>query len=56
MKDVFSILQSKRKITSLDITNVGSPHGSLVFINQVTHDSDLEKHFDIKKLLGDAED
>ena len=99
-KDVFNILQRKKKLKSVDITKVGLPQGSLVFINQslcsyykylwslckrlhskklihsfwvsngnvnlkvrentpvllVSHVSDLEKHFDIKGLVGDAED
>ena len=99
-KDVFNILQRKKKLKSVDITKVGLPQGSLVFINQslcsyykylwslckrlhskklihsfwvsngnvnlkvrentpvllVLHVSDLEKHFDIKGLVGDAED
>ena len=99
-KDVFSMLQRKKKLKPVDITNVGLPQGSLVFINQslrsyykylwslckrlhskkliqsfwvsngnvslkvcentpvlfVTHISDLEKHFDVKGLVGDAED
>ena len=102
-KDVFSILQCEKKLKSVDITNVGLPQGSMVFINQglcsyykylwslckrlhskkmiqsfwvskgnvslkvrentrntrytlVTHVSDLEKHFDIKGLIGDLED
>ena len=33
-KDVFSILQRKKKLKSVDITKVGLPQGSLVFINQ----------------------
>ena len=33
-KDVFSTLQRKTKLRSLDITNVGLPLGTLVFINQ----------------------
>ena len=96
---MFNILQSKKKLKSIDITKVGLPQGSLVFINQnlcsykylwslykmlhskklihsfwvsngnvnlkvrentpvllVSHVSDLEKHFDIKGLVGDAED
>ena len=99
-KDVFNILQRKKKLKSVDITKVGLPQGSLVFINQslcsyykylwslckrlhskklihsfwvsngnvnlkvrentpvllVSHVSDLEKHFHIKGLVGDAED
>ena len=99
-KDVFNILQRKKKLKSVDITKVGLPQGSLVFINQsrcsyykylwslckrlhskklihsfwvsngnvnlkvrentpvllVSHVGDLEKHFDIKGLVGDAED
>ena len=98
-KDVFNILQRKKKLKSVDITKVGVPQGSLVFINQslcsyckylwplckrlhskklihsfwvsngnvnlkvhkntpvlLVHVSDLEKHFDIKGLVGDAED
>ena len=99
-KDVFNILQRKKKLKSVDITKVGLPQGSLVFINQslcsyykylwslckrlhskklihsfwvsngnvnlkvrentpvllVSHVSDLEKHFDIKGLVGYAED
>ena len=98
--DVFNILQSNKKLKSVDITRVGLPQGSLVFINQslcsyykylwslckrlhskklihsfwvsngnvnlkvrentpvllVSHVSDLEKHFDIKGLVGYAED
>ena len=100
IKDAFNILQRKKKLKSVDITKVGLPQGSLVFINQslcsyynylwslckrlhskklihsfwvstgnvnlkvrentpmllVSHVSDLEKHFDIKGLVGDAED
>ena len=33
-KDVFNILQRKEKLKSIDITEVGLPQGSLVFINQ----------------------
>ena len=99
-KDVFNILQRKKKLKPVDITKVGLPQGSLVFINQslcsyykylwslckrlhskklihsfwvsngnvnlkvrentpvllVSHVSDLEKHFHIKGLVGDAED
>ena len=33
-KDVFSILQRKKKLKSVDITKVGLPQESLVFINQ----------------------
>ena len=33
-KDVFSMLQRKKKLKPVDITNVGLPQGSLVFINQ----------------------
>ena len=33
-KDVFNILQRKKKLKSVDITKVGLPQGSLVFINQ----------------------
>ena len=33
-KDVFNILQSKKKLKSIDITKVGLPQGYLVFINQ----------------------
>ena len=99
-KDVFSILQPKKKIKSVNITKVHLPQESLVFVNQslcsyykylwsfcirlhskklirsfwisngnvslkvrentpvmlVSHVSDLEKHFDIKGLRGDAED
>ena len=33
-KDVFSILKRKKKLKSVDITKVGLPQGSLVFINQ----------------------
>ena len=99
-KDVFNILQRKKKLKSVDITKVGLPQGSLVFINQslcsyykylwslckrlhskklihsfwvsngnvnqkvhentsvllVSHVSDLEKHFDFKGLVEDAED
>ena len=31
---MFSILQRKKKLKSVDITKVGLPQGSLVFINQ----------------------
>ena len=99
-KDVFNILRRKKKLKSVDITKVGLPQGSLVFINQslcsyykylrslckrlhskklihsfwvsnrnvnlkvpentpvllVSHVSDLEKHFDVKGLVVDAED
>ena len=34
-KDVFNILQRKKKLKSVDITKVGLPQGSLVFINQI---------------------
>ena len=33
-EDVFCILQGKKKLKSVDNTNVGLPQGSLVFINQ----------------------
>ena len=33
-KDVFNILQHKKKLKSVDITKVGLPQGSLVFTNQ----------------------
>ena len=33
-EDVFCILQGKKKLKSVDITNVGLPQRSLVFINQ----------------------
>ena len=33
IKDVFNILQRKKKLKSVDITKVGLPQGSLVFIN-----------------------
>ena len=33
-KDVFNILQRKKKLKSVDITKVGLPQGSLVFVNQ----------------------
>ena len=33
-KDVFNILQCKKKLKSVDITKVGLPQGSLVFTNQ----------------------
>ena len=33
-KDVFNILQRKEKLKSIDITKVGLPQGSLIFINQ----------------------
>ena len=33
-KDVFNILQRKKKLKSVDITKAGLPQGSLVFINQ----------------------
>ena len=96
-KDVFSILKRKKKLKSVDITKVGLPQESSVFINQslcsyykylwsfckrlhskkllhsfwvsnsnvslknrqntlvmlVSHVSDLEKHFDIKGLIGE---
>ena len=98
--DVFSPLQHKMKLRSLDITKVGVPLETLVFINQslcsyykylwslcnrlhlkklmysfwvsndnvslkvrrnstvllVTNVSDQEKQFDIKRLIGEAED
>ena len=34
-KDVFNILQRKKKLKSVDITKVGLPQGSSVFINQI---------------------
>ena len=34
-KDVFNILQRKKKLKSVDITKVGLPQGSLDFINQI---------------------
>ena len=99
-KDVFNILQHKKKLKPVDIAKVGLPQGSLIFINQslcsyykylwslckrlhleklihsfwvsngnvnlkvcentlvllVSHVSDLEKHFDIRGLVGEAED
>ena len=99
-KDVFNILQRKKKLKPVDITKVGLHQGSLVLINQslccyykylwslskrlhskklmhsiwvsngnvnlkvrentpvllISHVSDLEKHFDIKGLVGDAAD
>ena len=33
-KDVFNVLQRKKKLKSVDITKVGLPQGSLVLINQ----------------------
>ena len=33
-KDVFRILQRQKKLKSVDITKVGLPKGTLVFINQ----------------------